>query len=399
LRTKTCDWCGKEVDIDSDYCKYCGQVLKAVEGYRYRDMHDLSNEWKKNINFFEKIWKSEDDIMKITDIIEEKQPKLLEKQRNLTQFTLDTFPAIKELLRKDEDLVFYAKILQIPYEQSGGIKHDCIQHKVAMEQNGLINISVGGQRIAPNICISDFPIWAPEGVGEVLIQRQARILASNFPEGQKELLVSASPWAVCNRVYGYEGRWISWRLIFNTEKMGKWKEEHQELPLNFPFFGSLRFSRFFPIAGTISEGEVMLAIVEESERDLFENILKKVSEEYSFRINQIPQQIKISWGTLAELGLIGLESTKIGHVFSSKLVKKLIADSTRKFGSLTEDSNVRPEEKDKTKYILSSAHSLIDEYTMDTWYSKIFHIMQPIPDSLREKYQIRGHSTIGGRKS
>jgi len=398
LTWKVCDWCGKEVDIDSDYCKYCGQVLRKLEGYKYRDMYDLSNEWKKNIGFFEEIWKSDEDVEMITDIIEQKKPKLLEKQRKLTQFTLDSFPAIRKLVKRDEDLFFYAKILQIPYESSDGISHCCIQREIAKEQNGLINISVGGQRIAPNICMSDLPIWAPSGVGEALIEKQAHILASRFPKGQKNLLISASPWTVCNRVYGYEGRWICWRLLFNIEKMKEWNEEYQELPLNFPFFSNLYFSRFFPTAGTLDKGEVMLAVIEEAEIDIFESIFKTLSEEYSFKIKQIPQQIRISWGTLAELGLIGTEPRGDGYIFSTKMIRKLIADSTKKVGSLTEDANVRPEEKDKDSYILSSAHSLIDEYTMDTWFSKIFHVIQPIPSSLREKYQIRGLATMGGTR-
>lgn len=397
LTTKSCDWCGKEVDIDSEYCKYCGQVLRKFRGYEYKDMYDLSDEWKKNIMFFEKIWESGDNIERITDIVNRKRPKLLEKQKELTQFTLDSVPAIRELVEEDEDLVFLVKILQIPYRSKSGVSHDCIQQKVAKVQEGLINISVGGQRIAPNICMNDFPIWAPGGVGEALIENQAHILASKFPEGQKNLLISASPWTVCNRVYGYEGRWICWRLLFNTKRLKEWNEEHKDLPLNFPFFNRLYFSRFFPVAGTIDKGEIMLIVIEESEKDEFNEILKTLLKDYSFEIKQIPQEIKISWRTLAELGLIGIhESRGNGHMFSTKLVKKLLADSTKKVGSLAEGSNVRPGGKDMDSYILSSAHSLIDEYTMSSWYSKIFHVIQPIPDSLREKYQIHGLATMGG---
>lgn len=392
--TRICDWCGADVDIDSYYCKYCGQVLKELNGYEYKDMHDLSENWKRNINFFEKVWKSDEDLERIIGLVEQKRPKLLEKQRELTQFALDSFPAILDMVKKDKELVFYAIILQIPYKSSNGISHNCIQQEVAREQNGLINVSVGGQKIAPNICMNDFPIWAPSGVGETLVENQARILASKFPEGQKNLLISASPWTVCNRVYGYEGRWICWRLLFNIERMPQWKEEHQDLPLNFPFFSRLYFSRFFPVAGTKDKGEVMLAIIEEAEKESFEDILRKLSEEYSFKIKQIPQKIKISWRTLAELGLIEVESRGDGHIFSSKLVQRLIADSTRKVGSLAEDSNVSPEKENKDSYILSSANSLIDEFMMDTWYSKIFHVIQSIPDTLREKYQISGHGTI-----
>jgi len=42
-------------------------------------------------------------MIRVADIIDNKRPRLLERQKELTKFALNSFPAIRELVKKDEN--------------------------------------------------------------------------------------------------------------------------------------------------------------------------------------------------------------------------------------------------------------------------------------------------------
>lgn len=389
-----CDWCGQEVDEDSTYCKFCGQLLRPLTEYRYKDMYDLNDQWKSNIDLFQEVMNSDDDIKGIKDVIGKKYPKLEERQKKLTQLALNNFPQIRDLVRREKTIVFQMRLVRIPYwREDGDFQHECIQQTIAQMQDGLINLAVGSQKISPEICMIDFPVWAPTGMGEALLSSQYELLEKSFPIGQRDSLVSATPIRVCSRVYGYEGRWISWRLIFRTNRIDKWSKEHRQVPLNFPFFTTLEFSRFFPIAGTRDKGEVMLAILLESEVDKFNSIIENLKDKYSFKCTPLEQKVEISWKTLVDLDLIGgYEGPEEKHMFQTRLMENVMVNSTRNLGSFAEDANVGPSSESKDRFILDAARSLVDEYVQPIWYEKIFSVIQPIPEPLQTKYEIKFES-------
>lgn len=392
-RANECRFCGGMVDNIDTYCKHCGQFLRSIprEEFKYEDMYDLADNWKSNLELFKKIMRSDDDVEALQEQINIYAPGVLEQQRKLTKMVLESFPVIRELIRRDEAISFHAKIVQMPYRrESGEPQHECIQQALANKQDGLINLSLGFQKISQQISMTEFPVWAPEGVGETILQKLKSILDTSFPDGQKELLISAEPVFVCNRVYGYEGRWVTWRLLYNTSRLTSWYENHNELPLNFPFFSGLKYYRLFPIAGTKSEGEIMLALVDGSEESRFNNTIAMMKEKFGFECKPLRRNIIISWQTLHDLGFLGINPVNgDSTIFTSRLLEIILARSLSNFSTFAEESSVRPEEKDKKRYIISSAKEIINDITLGQLYDRIFDVIQPIPDSLREKYTIK----------
>ena len=387
-----CQFCGGMVDKIDAYCRNCGQFLRAIprDEFVYENMHDLAGKWENNLTLFEEIMGSDTDVETLQESVERFAPEILEQQRKLTKIILDSFPVIGDLVKKDETISFNAKIIQMPYlKENGDYQHKCVQQAIAMRQDGLINLSLGSQKISQRISMTELPVWAPEGVGEAILLRLRRMLYNSFPEGQKELLISAEPVFVCNRVYGYEGRWVTWRFLFDTSELDPWHKEHNDLPLNFPFFSELKYSRLFPIAGTKSEGEVMLALIDASEETKFDSIVKKMDEEYDFKCKSLRRNIVISWRTLKDLGFLGTSPID-GNltIFTSQLLEIILGRCLGNFTTFTEESNVKPEEKNKEKYIISTAKEIINDFTLGRMYDRIFDVIQPIPDSLRQKYTI-----------
>lgn len=392
-----CRNCGREVGQHYEYCPYCGLLVHFPDKMKYSDSDTLKKKWEDNIDLFTGIMRSSSGVSKIIDEMEENEPEIVKRQRAFTETILDKFPTIEERIKEDPSLILYADLLEIPYFRDGGeYQHDCIQEKLSALQDGVVNIAIGSREISSYIYMTDLAIWAPEVPGESLLSKQAGMLYEWIPEGQKKFLISAEPWYICDRVYNYEGIWIIWKLLFETHGLNEWVRKNRCTPMNFQKLSNLRYSNLFPIGGTKEGGEIILTIVEESEKESLNRAINsmKCFEDFNLKVKR--KEIKISWETLQELGIIcqaaiKAYSDKSGHIFSKKMSDLFLQTAISETGGYTEKANISEFEKDD--FSKGMASTLIRNYKME-WHEEVLHVIQPIPRELRKKYRIEFKGVI-----
>ncbi|MBU7028544.1 MAG: hypothetical protein HXS48_16540 [Theionarchaea archaeon] len=386
-----CKNCGREVEPHFEYCPYCGLLVHVPDRMKYDNSDSLKKKWESNIDLFTSMMKGSLGIPKILDEMGEMEPEIVKKQREFTELILDRFPIIKERILDDQSLVFYADLIDIPYlRNEDEYQHDCIQEKLSAVQDGAVNIAVGSREVSSYIYRTDLAISATEEPGESLLSKQSRILYERIPDGQREFLISAEPWDICDRVYNYEGTWIIWKLLFKTHGLNEWVRRNKCAPINFQRLSNLKYANLFPIGGTRKGGEIILAIVEKSEKKAFNKAIRSMKNFDDFNLIIKRKEIEISWETLEELGIIcqaaiKAYSGKSGHIFTktmADLIFKTIASET---GSYTEKANVSEFEGDE--FLKGMARTLISNYKME-WHEEVLHKVQPIPRELRKKYGI-----------
>lgn len=386
-----CRNCDREVEQQYEYCPYCGLLVHFPEKMKYESSDVLKRKWTGNIDLFTATMRNPSKTSEIVGEMKEKEPEIVKRQREFTELILDKFPLIKERIQEDQDLVFHADLIDIPYlRNESEYQHDCIQEKLSGLQDGIVNIAVGGKEVSTFIYMTDLAIWATEELGESLLSKQSSILSENIPDGQRKFLISAEPWNICDRVYNYEGTWVMWKLLFETRGLNEWVRNNKCTPINFQKFSNLKYSNLFPIGGTKKGGEIILAIVEQSEKEALEKAIHSMKsfDEFNLRIRR--KEIKISWETLLELGIIcqaaiRAYSGKSGHVFSKKMADFILQNAISETDGYAEKANVSEFEADE--FLRGMANTLIRNYKME-WHEEVLHVTQPIPRELRKKYGI-----------
>ena len=386
-----CINCGREVEPHYKYCPFCGLLVHVPDRMKYDNSDTLKKKWEDNINFFTVTMKNPSGISKIIDTMEGTEPEIVKRQREFTKMVLDRFPIIKERIKEDQNIIFYADLIDIPYlRNENDYQHECIQEKLSVLQDGLVNIAVGSREISSYIYMTDLSIWATEEPGESLLSKQSRILYERIPDGQRKFLISAEPWNICDRVYNYEGTWIIWKLLFETYGLNEWIYKNKSAPINFQRLSNLRYSGLFPIGGTKEGGEIILAIVEESEKEELNKALKSMRSLDDFDLKIRRKEIEISWKTLEELGIIcqaaiRAYSSKGGHIFTKAMADLILRATTSETGGYAEKASISDFEGDE--FLRGMANTLIRNYKME-WHEEVLHVVQPIPRDLRKKYRI-----------
>ena len=167
-----CKNCGREVEPLYEYCPYCGLLVHFPDKMKYDSSDILKRDWIHNIDFFTRTMNKSSGILEIVNKMEETEPKIVKKQREFTEMVLDRFPIIKERIEEDQSLTFYADLIDIPYLRGeGNYQHDCIQEKISVMQDGLVNVAVGSREISSYLFMTDLAIWATEEPGESLLSK------------------------------------------------------------------------------------------------------------------------------------------------------------------------------------------------------------------------------------
>ena len=386
-----CKNCGREVQQHYEYCPYCGLLVHFPDRIKYESSDVLKKRWDNNVNLFTTTMQNPTEISKIVNEMEEKEPKIVKKQREFTELVLNKFPAVKERIEEDQSLIFYADLIDIPYmRDESEYQHECIQEKLSALQDGIVNIAVGSRELSAYMYMTDLAIWAKEEPGESLLSKQSRALYEMIPEGQRKFLISAEPWNICDRVYNYEGTWIIWKLLFETYRLNEWIRKNRCTPINFQRLSHLKYSNLFPIGGTREGGEIILAIVEQSEKEALENAINSMRTYDGFRLEIKRKEIEISWQTLKELGIIcqaaiKAYSGKSGHIFSKRMADIILQTTVSETDSYAEKANVS--EFGEDEFLKGMASTLIRNHKME-WHEEVLHVIQPIPRELRKRYRI-----------
>jgi len=188
-----CKNCGREVEPHYKYCPYCGLLVHVPDRMKYDNSDTLKKRWDSNIDLFTGIMKSPSGVSKIMDTMEETEPEIVKRQREFIKMVLDRFPIVKERIKEDQNIIFHADLIDIPYlRNENDYQHECIQEKLSALQDGLVNIAVGSREISSYIYMTDLAIWATEEPGESLLSKQSEILKERIPDGQRKFLISAA---------------------------------------------------------------------------------------------------------------------------------------------------------------------------------------------------------------
>lgn len=386
-----CKNCGREVEPRYEYCPYCGLLVHFPDKMKYSSSDILRKRWTGNIDLFKETIENPSEVLKIVGRMEETESKIVKKQREFTDTILGRFPIIKERIKEDQSLTFYAGLIDIPYIRKGGdYQHDCIQEKISVMQDGLVNIAVGSQEISSYLYTTDLAIWAVEEHGESLLSKQSRMLLDNIPDGQRRFLISAEPWYICSRVYNYEGTWLIWKLLFKTHGLKEWVSKNKCTPINFQRLSGLEYSSLFPIGGTKGGGEIILTVVEKSEKEALDKALNSMVIFDKFELDIERKEIEISWETLQDLGIIcqaavKTYSGKSSHVFTKRMADNILQAATAETGGYAEKANVS--EFEEENFLTGMAQTLIKSFKME-WYDGVYDVIQVIPRDLRKKYRV-----------
>ncbi|KYK36020.1 MAG: hypothetical protein AYK19_09815 [Theionarchaea archaeon DG-70-1] len=391
-----CKGCGKSIQEDVNFCPVCGTTLgKLEEKYIFETMNDYVSTSRGNLDQFLELMENPRELEeKIQERIQGRQPQVFERQREITKKILDRFPEIKRYVIDNPELEFKAFIISTPYEKSpDDFQHDCLLRHLAIEQNGLVNFSLGSTEIATNLYAFDVPIWAPKKVGHELLLDQKQQVERCLPLSQKKFLFSAEPWWVCSNVFDLDGRWVNWKLLFETEGLMDYIQEEGVVPLNFQIFSNMEYSDFFSIAGTRGDGEILVGVHTMEESDKFEEHLSELKDFYKLGREPEISIIRISWDTLEYLGLIGISAQQLlksqrGHFF-----RKTISDSIIE--------NVEQKTISDAKTVMAGRKSSsVDEFMERLAERFLWHEMQGqegivkithgIPRELKKEYRMLG---------
>lgn len=351
---------------------------------------NITDDWLKNVEVFNEILKDTDKIREISKLMEKTYPEIYKYQKKLTSMVLGAFPSIERQL-KEEDLDFRVRVLKIPFYKGGELQHDCVQKYMA-EKQGVINLATGSKKIISDLFYVDIPILAPEAKGEALLYNQRKLFDGSIPQIQRKCLIKAQPIVGADRVYGYNGRWLIWRMVFNLKKVEEMaKDANEAVPLYAQRLAGFRFSRLFPFAGT-TDGELSLIVTEVEEEENFKDDLGKMKDDFGLETKQIDTQITVSWDSIVELGILPYAAEphlpQIGKRISQRLKENILRDAITDFGTFTEKDNVG-EQKNKHERIRRIPQLMAYDMTQ-RGLEDVFHIFQKIPDSYMELYEIEG---------
>ena len=388
----TCTGCEKPIPKEADFCPHCGMSLGTLENkYVFETMSEYSSMTRENLERFLELMKNPEELV---ERIQEKEPQIFEKQKQITQKILDRFPEIKRHVIDNPNVEFNAFIISTPYITGRGIlQHDCLLRQLAIKQNGLVNFSLGSAQLATDLYAFDVPVWAPKNVGHELLYNQQQQIIKCLPESQERFLYCAEPWWVCSKVFDLDGRWVNWRLLFKTEGFEDYLREKEEVPLNFHLFSNMKFAPLFSIAGTSGDGEVLLGIHKNEESSIFKEQLNELKKLYEFGDQPEIATIEISWDTLKSLGLIGSSANELlksdAHFFRKTFSEAIIENVERKTVS-------------DTRVVMTGDRSpSIDKFTekvgkMFLWHEAQIHqdgvvrITHGIPREYRKEYRVLG---------
>lgn len=387
-----CFWCKKEFDDSFKFCPYCGKEKEPLNGMRFEDTTEIEKVimGKNVIEYRGKIR----EYNRLLELVDEKDKNIFERQKDITEKFLNRFPQIKDKIEEKEDVKFYLFVVSIPYLGEGEkYQHDCILQKLARKQSGIVNLSLNIEEISSNLYSVELPIWTDD-FSEREILEQYNILNREMPHGQNLFTYSIEPWYFLNRIYEFNGRWIDWKVVFEIppRKLERFINEEGEVPLNFQNFTSLRYSDILSTAGTATDGETLIGIIEEDELDFFDEKYDQLKNLYHRRFSPQREIIEISWDTLKELGFLYKSIDRVfksnKHIFSRSLGDLLIKMSEEEFAKFTRSANFGKEfdEKKLTKIIVDRMCDTIHK----TYGDSTIGIHEPIPRIKRYQYRITG---------
>ena len=215
-----------------------------------------------------------------------------------------------------------------------------------------------------------------------------------MPHGQNLFVHSIEPWYYLDRIYEFDGKWIDWKFVFEIppRKLKKYVEENEEVPLNFQSFTDLRYSKILSTAGTATDGETFIGIIEEDEHNTFNEKYEQLKTFYYRKSEPSLDLIEISWETLKELGFLYKSVNRIfrskKHIFSRSLGDLLISMSEEEFAKLTRSVNFMKglDEKKLSGIIVDHMCDRINKRYVDS----TIEIFKPIERTTRYQHKILG---------
>ena len=256
-----------------------------------------------------------------------------------------------------------------------------------------MNLSLDIEEISSNLYSIELPIWTDDFT-ERKINEQYDILRNEMPDGQNFFTHSIEPWYYLDRIYEFSGRWIDWKVVLEIppHKLERFVNDKGEVPVNFQNFTSLRYSDILSTAGTATDGETLIGIIEEDELDFFDEKYKHLRNLYHRSSRPQREIVEISWDTLKELGFLYKSIDKIfrskKHIFSRSLGDLLIRMSEEEFAKFTRSANFGKEfdENRLTRIIVDRMCDTIHK----TYGDSTIGIHGLIPRKTRYQYRITG---------
>ncbi len=390
MGTTKCFWCLKEFDDSFSFCPCCGKEKGSIEGMNFADTQEIEKIVKENVIKYRGKMQKHD---KLLDLIEERNKDILERQKDVTDRFLNRFPQIRDKIEEKHEVKFYLFVVSVPYMGEEKYQHECILQRLAQKHSGIVNLSLNMEEISSNLYSVEIPIWT-DVFSEIEIEKQYNILRKEMPYGQNLFIHSIEPWYYLDRIYEFDGRWIDWKFVFEIqpEKLEKYVKENEEVPVNFQSFSSMRYSNILSTAGTATDGETLIGIIEEDEREVFHERYGQLEKLYSKGSPPGLEFIEISWDTLKELGFLYQSVDKIfrskTHIFSRSLGDLLINMSEEEFVRLTNSVNFRKGLDDQKLSEIIVDHMCDRIYK--TYGDSTIEVHEPIQRGVRHQYRISG---------
>jgi hypothetical protein len=392
-----CKGCGRLIHGNMKFCPECGCSLGQLEQrYTFNTMNEYVSVSEENLHRFLDIIENPE---KLEEKFIEEKPQIFENQREITQKILDRFPDIRRYVIEEQEVEFNVFMISMPYyTESEILQHDCLLRQLAVHQNGLVNFSLGSAQLATDLYAFDVPIWALKKIGHELLSDQQQQIRSLMPSSQKKFLSSAEPWWVCSKVFDLDGRWINWRLIFNTEGFEDYAKESEEVPLNFHLFSNMKYSDLFSIAGTHGDGEVLVGLYEIEERKIFKQQLSQLEHLYEFGKPPEVKTIRISWQTLEHLGLIGYSAQQLlrmerSHFFQKTLEGKIVESVRNKTAQDTKGAMTSERISSADEFVGRQAKRFL-WFGSEGYQGGSVRITHGVPRELRKEYRVLGGGEI-----
>ena len=393
MGTIKCLLCEKEFDDSYSFCPYCGKEKRASrEEMEFSNMNEIKKALIENTEKYkEKMRKRE----KIQDLIEDREKDIIEFQKNFIDKFLGRFPQIEDEIREKEDVKFYLFIMGIPYykENKEDFQHECILQKLAEKQSGIVNLSLNIEEITSHLFSVDIPVWT-DVFSEKSIEEQYAMLKEEIPKGQRNFIDSVEPWYFLDRVYEFGGKWIDWKVVFRIppEKFEEFVNRTGEVPVNIQGFSPLKYYSQISTAGTATDGEAIVGIFKEDERELFDQKYEELGNLYDEKSPTDLEIIEISWDTLRDMGFLYRSIDKIlrskKHIFSKSLADIIANFSQEELAKFTHSVTFRKnlDEETLNEIIVNSAVDRVYK----RYESSTIGIYEPIQRIKRDQYRILG---------
>jgi hypothetical protein len=391
MGTTKCFRCEKEFDDSFNFCPHCGREKGAsLEEMKFEDMEEIRKALVENTEKYKDKMKKSGEIL---DLIDEKDKKIFEFQKEFIDRFLGRFPRIKDSIR-EEDFKFYLFIMGIPYyKENKEYQHDCILQKLAERQSGIVNLSLNVEEISSQLFSVDIPIWT-DAFSEKSIEEQYMVLKKEIPDGQMYFIESAEPWYYLDRVYKFDGKWINWKFVFRIppDKFEEFVNKNKEVPINVQNLSPLKYYNYISTAGTASDGETIVGIIERDEKELFYQKYEEINRFYYEGSPPELEMIEISWDILKDMGFLYRSIDKIlrskKHIFSKSLADIVTSISQEELAKFTQNVTFRKnlDEETLNKILVNSS---IDR-VYKRYESSTIGIYEPIQRKSRDQYRISG---------